>query len=309
MPEQTTELLRTAADFLRHLAHGRRLSALTVKAYRRDLAEFARFIAGYDPARARDLVLIDRRTIRHFMGYLLERGLSARSVARKLATLKSFFRYLVLAEVLPASPTADIVTPRYNRYVPEFLTEGQARELMTLPPDDTLLGLRDRAILETFYATGLRLAELTGLQVGAVSFTRQTMRVTGKGDRERVVPFGEPAGRALGRYLDLRRRNGEDVTADSPLFEGRGHRGLSPRAVQRRVTHYMRQVANARHLSPHLLRHTVATHLLDRGADLMAVKDLLGHASLSSTQIYTHVKAEQMKKVYRQAHPHAGGQR
>ncbi len=305
MPENKVELASCAEDFLSYLEEERRYSPLTVKAYRRDLREFARFVDEYDPQQSRQPERIDRQTIRHFLGLLRERGLGARSVARALAALKSFFKYLNRAEVIPANPAAAILTPRTPRPLPEFLPEDQALRLMDLPSEETLIGLRDRAILETFYATGIRLAELTALAVGDVSFTGRTIRVLGKGNKERVVVIGRPAGKALGRYLEARRGSGEQVGPGSPLFCGRGGQPIACRTVQLRVKGYMQQVAEARHLSPHLLRHTMATHLLDHGADLMAVKDLLGHASLSSTQIYTHVKMDQMKKLYRQAHPHA----
>jgi len=307
--EARPELNHCTDDFLEYLAQERKYSPLTVKAYRRDLEDFTGFVNGYDVECLQHPERIDRQAIRHFLGHLRERGLGARSAARKLAALKSFFKYLNRAEIIPANPAADIRTPRFPRQLPEFLPEDQALWLMELPPADTLIGLRDRAILETFYATGIRLAELTGLVVGNVSFTQNTMRVMGKGGKERIVAFGKAAGEALGRYLEARRQQGETVDYQCPLFCGRGSRSISPRSVQLRVAHYMKQVAEARHLSPHLLRHTVATHLLDRGADLMAVKDLLGHASLSSTQVYTHVKTEQMKKLYRQAHPHAGARK
>ena len=309
MSEEQTELDRCIEDFLDYLSRERRYSPHTVKAYRRDLQGFAAFTTEYDRDCTRFLERIDRQTIRHFLGYLREQGLGARSVARKLAALKSFFKHLHRAEVVPVNPAAQIRTPRFPRHLPEFLAVDQAIRLMDMPPGDTLTGQRDRAILETFYATGIRLAELTGLKVGDISFTRNTMRVVGKGDKERVVTFGEAAGRALGMYLEARRRQGEAVEGSSPLFQGRSGRAVAPRTVQLRVSMYLKQVAEGRRLSPHLLRHTVATHLLDRGADLMAVKDLLGHASLSSTQVYTHVKPEQMRRVYRQAHPHAEGGR
>ncbi|MFC1543379.1 tyrosine recombinase [Candidatus Neomarinimicrobiota bacterium] len=307
MPEAKSELSHCADDFLEYLTRERSYSSLTVKAYRRDLEDFSGFVTGYDVECTQHPERIDRQALRHFLGHLQERGLGARSIARKLAALNSFFKYLNRAEIISANPAADIRTPRFPRQLPEFLPEDQAISLMELPPDNTLIGLRDRAILETFYATGIRLAELTGLIVENISFTRDMMRVMGKGGKERVVAFGEAAGKALGRYLEARRLKGETVSPQSPLFLGRGDRAISHRAVQLRVAQYMKQVAEARHLSPHLLRHTVATHLLDRGADLMAVKDLLGHATLSSTQVYTHVKTEQMKKLYSQAHPHAGG--
>ncbi len=309
MPDNRSELNRCKDDFLDYLDRERNYSPLTIKAYRRDLDDFTRFVAGYNAESTQHLERIDRQTIRHFLGYLREQRLGARSVARKLATLKSFFKYLNRAEVIPVNPAEGIRTPRFPHQLPEFLTEEQAVSLVELPPADTLVGLRDRAILELFYATGVRLSELTGMNVGEVSFTRETIRVMGKGGKERIVAFNNAAGQALGQYLEARRKAGENLESDSPLFRGRSTGAISPRTVQQRVAYYMKQVAEARHLSPHLLRHTVATHLLDRGADLMAVKDLLGHASLSSTQVYTHVKTEQMKRLYRQAHPHAAGRK
>jgi integrase/recombinase XerC len=306
MSADRTELELCITDFLQYLSDERGYSPQTSKAYRRDLDDFAAFMINYDISQMGELNLVDRLTIRHFLGHLREKGLAPRTVARRLATLKSFFRFLHQAEVIPANPATEIRTPRFERRLPEFLGEEQASQLMELPPQNSMIGLRDRAILETFYATGIRLAELTSLRVSNVSFTQQTIRVVGKGNKERVVAFGQAAQKALGKYLAERRKAGEQVDPHSPLFCGRNHQPISPRTVQMRVRYYMQQIAEAHHLSPHLLRHTVATHLLDRGADLMAVKDLLGHASLSSTQVYTHVRPEQMKKLYQQAHPHSG---
>lgn len=305
MPENLSELELCIADFMDYLSDERGYSIHTVKAYRHDLADFAVFVNEYDPKQCRDLEEIDRLTIRHYFGHLRESGLGPRTVARRLATIKSLFRFLHRNEVIPANPILDIRTPRFERRLPEFLGEEQTIRLMDLPASDTMIGLRDRAILEVFYATGIRLTELTNLTVGAVSLDQKTIRVIGKGNKERVVAFGSPARDSIKQYLSARRKAGEELNTQSPLFCGRGRNPISPRTVQMRVKLYMQQIAEARHLSPHLLRHTVATHLLDNGADLMAVKDLLGHSSLSTTQVYTHVKPEQMKKLYRQAHPHA----
>ncbi len=305
MAKKPTEIERLSLDFIRYLGEERRYSPRTIKAYTRDLREFADFLLGYDPKSARRPERIDRQTIRHFLGHLRERELSSRSVARYLAALKSFFKYLLRAEAIPNNPAAEIRTPKYYQSVAEFLNENQAAKLMQVPAAKTLVGQRVRAILELFYASGIRLAELTALTVGDVSFAGSTVLVTGKGNKQRVVAFGEPAAQAMENYLTARRSAGEKVSFDSPLFCGRGTQAISHRAVQVRVRHYLSQVAEANRLSPHLLRHTMATHLLDRGADLIAVKDFLGHSSLASTQIYTHVTMEQIKKQYRQAHPHA----
>lgn len=307
MPVDQAPVGRLGEDFLAYLINERGYSPLTVKAYRKDLQDWHRFLSNYDAGMQEQLQRIDRMAVRHFMGALQEDGLGARSVARKLAALKSYFKYLIRIETLSASPAADILTPKSEKHLPDVPGEAEIMRLLELPPGDTALGLRDRAILELFYATGMRLAELTGLHIGDVSFTRETVRVVGKGNRERLLVFGEQTARALGQYLENRREGGEELTAGRPLFLGRGGKGISRRMIQLRVKHYLEQVSEGRQLSPHLLRHSMATHLLDRGADLRAVQDMLGHASLSSTQIYTHVSVERLGRVYRQAHPHAEG--
>ncbi len=305
MTEKPTEIALLAKEYLRYLEDEQRYSPRTVSAYGRDLAEFVVFLEDYDPQQARQPARIDRQTLRHFLGRLRERGLSPRSVARYLTSLKSLFKYLNRSEAIPANPAAQLRTPKYAKAVTEFLSENQVMELMKQPPEDTLTGLRDRAILELFYASGIRLAELTALTVDDVSFSSNTVRVVGKGNKERVAVFGPPAVAALKKYLKARRATGERVEYQHPLFCGRGRQPIANRTVQLRVQHYLEKVAEARQLSPHLLRHTMATHLLNRGADLMAVKDFLGHESLASTQIYTHVTMERIKQQYRQAHPHA----
>lgn len=307
MPVDPAPIGRLAKDFLAYLANERLYSPLTVKAYRKDLQDWHRFLSHYDAGMQTQPRRIDRMALRHFMGALLENGLGARSVARKLAALKSYFKYLVRIEILSASPAADVLTPKSEKQLPDVPSEAEIIRLLELPPGDTAIGLRDRAILELFYATGMRLAELTGLRIGDLSFTRETVRVIGKGNRERLLVFGEQTARALGRYLQSRRQGGEELTAGRPLFLSRSGKAISRRMVQLRVKHYLEQVSEGRQLSPHLLRHSMATHLLDRGADLRAVQEMLGHASLSSTQIYTHVSVERLGRVYRQAHPHAQG--
>ncbi|MCK4578991.1 MAG: tyrosine recombinase XerC [Candidatus Marinimicrobia bacterium] len=305
MPDGDSQLAIYVSDFLVYLRKERNYSPMTVKSYQRDLDELQDFILHYDPRFLADLTLVDRQAVRHFLGYLREKGQSDRSVARKLSALKSFLKFLHRMEVLDSNPAADIKTPKFGKPVTDFLTESSIEELMALPEVNSVTGQRDKALLELFYATGVRLSELVNASVGDVSFTGNTVRVMGKGGKERLVPLGSRAAESLGHYLQSRRSGGETVHPTSPLFCGRGTQRISPRTVQNRVQHYLKQVAESRHLSPHLLRHSVATHLLDRGADLMAVKDLLGHSSLSATQVYTHVTMGQLKKQYDQAHPHA----
>ena len=308
MPPEQSLLAHYVEDYLATISSERNFSPLTVKAYRKDLTDLLDFLGGYQPEYLASPAQLDRVAIRHYLGHLREKGLGPRSTARKLASLKSFFKYLIRIEVMSASPAADIMTPKFPRPLPEVLQPDEALRLMDLPSAATTIGLRDKAMLELFYATGIRLAELTGLAVGDLILSRGILRVVGKGNKERRVAFGQPAANAIDRYLDDRRSGGEQIGDRSPLFLGRGGKGISKRMVQKRIKQYLQQVTEAKKLSPHLLRHTMATHLLDNGADIKAVQDMLGHASLSTTQIYTHVSIDKIKKTYVQAHPHGGGE-
>jgi site-specific recombinase XerD len=288
--------------FLDHLRLARGYSPHTVAAYRRDLADFCRFLEERRGKRHPRVESIDEEDVRAYLAHLTRSGLSARTVARRLATLKAFRRYLRGRGTEGFELGPDLKSPRLPRRLPPFLGEADLERLL----DDTdwsgePSGLRDRAVLEVLYGTGIRLAELIGLRVRDVQGNGTLLAVRGKGGKDRRVPLGESAARALGEY----RAAVPVAGGDAPLFPGR--RGpLSRRTIQRIVQRRLRGVARRAGLSPHLLRHTFATHLLDRGAELRAVQELLGHASLSSTQVYTHVTLERLRSAHAQAHPRSG---
>jgi len=250
---------------------------------------------------------LDRNDVRSFLGYLNARGFGRRSIARKLASLRTFLGFLCHMGHLKRNPALQVPPPKLEKSLPVHLNVNEAHRTMETPSPDSILGVRDRAILELFYSTGIRLRELAGLTLAALDLDGGLVRVVGKGDKERLVPIGKPAQRALKVYLERRGElSGEKVSdqATPYVFLSRSGKVLSPSGIQRRVERHL-EVATGRKLSPHTLRHSFATHMLDAGADLNAVKELLGHASLSTTQIYTHVSVERLKKAYRQAHPRA----
>jgi integrase/recombinase XerC len=251
---------------------------------------------------------VDHHLLRSFLGNLLTQGYSKRSIARKAACLKSFFRFLQRTGKHPGNPAANLSSPKIERRLPAYLDEKTVTQLMEQPDRSTPQGVRDAAVLELFYATGMRLGELIGLQVGDVDLREGTVKVRGKGSKDRILPLGRTAASVLGLYLGIRSSllgGKNDGALPGPLFvTNRGNR-LSPKGVNRLISKYIARVSDIQKKSPHVLRHTFATHLLNRGADLRAVKELLGHESLATTQIYTHVSIDRLKKVYSQAHPKA----
>ncbi|TYO98283.1 integrase/recombinase XerC [Geothermobacter ehrlichii] len=287
--------------FLRHLAVERNLSPHTRQAYRRDLEEFFALLreeeglapdAGLEPGR------IDRVLIRRYVARLHRRNRRS-TIARKLASLRSFFRFLVREGELTANPGELVATPRQEKYLPATLTVDEMFALLDRPGDDGLLALRDRAMFELLYSSGLRVGELTGLNVGQLDLDAGLVRVLGKGGKERIVPVGSSAREALRRYLDQRPSAGPD----EPLFLNYRRQRLTARSVQRLLKRRLLAAGIVRDATPHALRHSFATHLLDGGADLRAIQELLGHASLSTTQKYTQVSTDQLTRVYDQAHP------
>ncbi len=281
-------------QFLDYFKHGRNASPHTVQAYGRDLAEFRAF-AGPDFPQG-----VTHHTLRAFLAALREKNAARLTIARKLASLRAFYRYLRREGLRADNPLTGVHTPKGERHLPRFLDPGAMLALLAAPSADTLLGLRDRAILETFYSTGIRLSELTGLKPGDLDFAAGLVRVLGKRRKERIVPIGAPACAALQAYLAVARPE-----PGRALFRNARGGNLTPRSVERLVDRYIRQVGARPGLSPHSLRHTFATHLLNAGADLRAVQELLGHANLATTQIYTHVTTERLKAEYRKAHPRA----
>ena len=249
---------------------------------------------------ARDL---DEGAVKAWLSFQNARGDAPRSVNRRLAALRSFLRYLERRGWIETDPTAAIRGPRQGRRLPRFLPEEELARLLDGAWEDSPRGHRDHAILELLYATGMRLSEMTGLQRDALDLRRGTVRVLGKGRKERVVLFGDKARAALQSHLAVLRASG--APAAGPLFPGPSGRPLSPRTVQRITDRHLRRMGRAGGHSPHALRHTFATHLLDHGADIRAIQELLGHASLATTQVYTHVSIETLRKGFDAAHPRA----
>ncbi len=300
-------LEQSLKKFLVSLALERNYSENTVKAYNSDLVQLEQFLQ--DQLGRRDLLVkeINRLSIRHFLSTLHRQGYNSHSIMRKLTAVRSFCRYLCRQGLLPSNPATGLMPVRGEKRLPTFLDVTQAARVMDLPDRRKVLGLRDAATLELLYGTGIRLMELVGLNLSDVDMVGEVIKVRGKGKKERILPLGRKALEALRNYLDRRDEisvKGRRPSRVAVLLNYQGGR-ISARSVRRMVTGYLRMVSEKSHLSPHLLRHSFATHMLDAGADLRAVKELLGHASLSSTQIYTHVTVEKLRRVYDQAHPRA----
>ena len=292
------------AAFLGYLAAEKFFSRHTVAAYALDLDQFSGFLAVHTGAADPDPAAVDHLTIRLYLGELADRGIQKRSIARKLAAIRSFFRFLVRKKKLASNPSLNVVTPKLPRKLPSFLDEPSVRRMMELPDTSTPNGLRDRAILELLYGTGIRVGELTGLVAGGLDLGGSTVKVLGKGSKDRILPLGGKAREALTRYLALR-KDAATGRGASPVFRNSKGSSLNRREVYRIVRKYISLVSEIHTKSPHVLRHTFATHLLNNGADLTAVRELLGHESLATTQLYTHVTVEKLKRIYNQAHPKA----
>ena len=291
--------------FLKYIAAGRNYSPHTVSAYECDLREFMEFWGSEFPGRPMTPGGVDRRAIRRFLAWLHDREFATRSIARKLACLKSFYRFLRKMHVVESNPAATVVSPRLERRLPLTLDEGSVARLMDQPDRSRAEGARDAALLEILYSSGIRLSELIGLRVADIEFDNGTIKVTGKGSKQRIIPFGAKARSALRAYLAIRAGFAARGSGVPNAFLSARGKPMSPKGVNRLMNRYIGMVSEIEKRSPHVLRHTFATHLLNRGADLRAVKELLGHESLSTTQMYTHVSVDRLRKVYAQAHPKA----
>jgi integrase/recombinase XerC len=293
-----------ADEFLINLRVNRNFSVHTLESYGLDLRQFLAFLADEHLSEVSEINYLN---IRKFLALLKEQNFAKSTVARKLACLRSFFKFLCRQGYLSNNPVLTIATPKREKRLPQFFYPDEVNAFLTLADSGTKLGIRDRAILEIFYSSGLRLSELVNLQLRDLDLSRGYLRVFGKGAKERLAPLGEPAKRALRQYLQnsrpvLLRKN--DQPEEHVFLNYRGTR-LSGRSVERLFDKYLNQLALNRKVSPHALRHTFATHLLENGADLRVVQELLGHVDISTTQIYTHLTKERIRSVYLKNHPRA----
>lgn len=296
---------REVQEFLRHMHLEKNASALTIKSYADDFESFYDYLK----ARAGGLIHPESITIpvlRGYVSYLHECEYARSTIARRLASLRSFYRYAMREGLASSNPAKALRTPRAGRKLPHFLTTEQVCELLEAPPANDPMGLRDRAILETLYSAGLRVAELVGLDMNSWDRSANIMRVYGKGKKERIAPVGTYAVRALEAWMAVRVPDPNGLPDEvNALFLNRFGRRLTTRSIGRMIDKYLKTTGLDSITSPHTLRHSFATHLLDGGADLRSVQELLGHKSLTTTQIYTHVSTRRMRETYEHAHPHA----
>ncbi len=284
---------RYVRKFISYLQVEKNYSSHTIQNYTSDLEYFLSFI-GKTP-----VTKVDYQLLRKYLAHLRGQQLKPRSLARKLSTLRSFYKFLFREGVIQDSPAALLMSPKLDKTLPKFLSEDEMVALIEAPDTKTMCGKRDRAILETLYSTGIRVSELVGLNIADVDLIGNIAKVRGKGKKERLVPIGNKAVAAIKTYLDDRPQRPE------AMFLNKNKTRLTRRGVYDIADKYIKQTSCSRGISPHVLRHSFATHLLDHGADLRSVQELLGHVNLSTTQIYTHVSTDKLKKIYDKAHPRA----
>lgn len=281
-------------NFLEYLSKEKRYSFYTIRSYRIDLSQFIEFLK--ERKDGKFLLKTTRSDVRDYLGYLLRYGYTRGSASRKLSSVKSFFRFLHRQDLIKVNPALDVKTPKIPKRLPKFLSQVQAQEVLDKYP----FTKRDKAILELLYGSGLRASELIGLDQKDIDFFNDQIKVMGKGRKERIIPLGRMAKEALKEYLGERK----GMTSQAVFLNKRGER-LSTRSLQRIVNRILLSLADASGINPHIFRHSFATHLLERGCDLRAVQELLGHSSLATTQIYAHLTSERLKEIYKKAHPRA----
>ncbi|MBI4846854.1 MAG: tyrosine recombinase XerC [Candidatus Omnitrophica bacterium] len=283
--------------FLDYLKVEKDSSVHTVINYSVDLKEFADFIQEKE---IKDVNVFD---VRKFLVDLRQKGLKKVTIARKMACLRSFFKFLCREAHIKTSPMIGLVGPKLDKKLPLFLNEDEVSKLLDAPNENDLSSLRDKAVLETLYSSGIRVSELVGLNIEDIDFIGGIIRVFGKGKKERLAPIGDKALRVIKSYIDKRSSSGQSSVR--ALFLNKNNRRLTDRSIRNIIEKYIRVASIRENISPHGLRHSFATHLLNRGADLRSVQELLGHANLSTTQIYTHLSTEKLKSVYEKTHPRA----
>jgi integrase/recombinase XerC len=309
-PDISAAYLSYLKRFLNYLEAEKHASRYTVRNYRSDIlgnttGEGRGYFQFLSRRRVESLEAVDRRLLRDYLSYLIDQGIAKVSLARKLSAIRSFYRFLLREGAIARNPIEQISSPKLERRLPEFLTKDEMARMIEAVDQSTPLGLRDRAVVELIYAAGLRVSELAHLELRSLDLDDRTIRILGKGSKERVVVIGEPAVQALTNYLSAGRPKLLGPKGSSFVFLNYGGGNLTERWVQKMLLKQAAAVGIEKSVHPHLLRHTFATHLLDGGADLRVVQDLLGHANLATTQIYTHVTQAQARRVYMASHPMA----
>jgi integrase/recombinase XerC len=292
-------MIKEIEEFMSFLEYEKNASPHTIASYRRDLLQLAQYLKG----KKSGLDKVDNIILRGFLASRHDRGEKKSTIGRKLAAIRSFFQYCVRKHWIEHNPAKVVSTPKQDKPVPSFLTEEEMQAFLDLPRANKPLDLRDRAMMELLYATGIRVSELVGINLEDVNFSERLIRIRGKGKKERLVPFGRVAEESLRSYLRLRSLINKGKVEPKPVFLNYLGKKLSSRSVERTVDKYIRHSALRRKISPHSLRHSFASHLLSRGADLRIIQELLGHESLATTQKYTHIDLKHILEVYRKSHP------
>jgi integrase/recombinase XerC len=290
-------MIRYIDKFINYLNIEKNASEHTIMSYSGDLRDFGNFLGDAK------VETVDYLLLRRYLAHMREKGYSKRTIARKLASLRSFFRFLYREGYIKTNPASCLATPKLEKKLPLFLDADDVVKLIEAPDDKDIAGLRDKAILETLYSTGMRVSELVKLNIDNIDFIGGVVKVFGKGKKERLTPIGDKALRAIRDYLS--RRGFKKLTEKKAVFLNKNGTRLTDRSVRRMVGKYIMRLSFREGISPHTLRHSFATHLLNRGADLRSVQELLGHMNLSTTQIYTHVTTKRLKDVYEKSHPRA----
>lgn len=295
---------KLSLDFVAKLEHEKGFSEHTLRAYHKDLLQFDNFLKA---EKRSSLESVNHLLLRRFLAVLRSKNYSKRTIARKLASIRSFFKFLIREGELVANPFEMLRTPKQDKKLPQFLSITEVDVLLKTPDSSSVMGLRDMAIMETLYSTGIRVSELVGLDEGHIDFTAGMIKVQGKGKKERLVPIGSHAINAINEYINSKPRSKmkeeKSVSRSEPLFLNKYGDRLTARSVARSLDKYLKASGINLLTSPHTFRHSFATHLLDKGADLRSVQEMLGHSSLSTTQVYTHITTERLKNVYDKAHP------
>ena len=294
-------------SYISFLKNEKNYSHNTIISYKNDLLQLLNYLKDYKIIKRNNIQFIDRSIMRKYIVYLKKCDYSVRSICRKISTVRSFFKFLSREGIVDINPTINLITPKIKKKLPSFLYLEEINKLIETPTGHTISGIRDRAILELLYGTGMRVGELVNLNISDIDLYEKTVRVFGKGSKERILPLGNPSIKAVKKYLTVRNIFRKNISINKndldALFLNRFGGRLSARSIRRLIIKYMKIAGLNKKISPHVLRHSFATHLLGGGADLRSVQELLGHESLSTTQIYTHITKERLKVIYKKSHP------